>query len=372
MSERASYIYALSTLTGSTIGAGLFALPYICSKVGIFVIIGYFLILGFIVLSIHLIFAEEAFQTPDFLRLPGFAEIYLGKKKGIVSSIVSISGFIGIILVYIILGGKFLTSLLSPLLGGNYILYSLIYFLFGSFFIFFGIKAIDKIELLSILLLVVTTILLFIKGWPLFNFHNLIRNPVPQDIFLPYGPIMFSLWSLGLIPEIEEMLGKNKKLLPKVILNSIIIAALFYLFFILVIVGISGSAVSKNALSSLPQKLGSNFIVLIILVGIITTFTSFLTSGLTLKKIFWYDLKMNKNLSWAITCFVPLILFFSGLRNFIPIISLVGAIMFGLNGVTVLLIYQKIKGKKVQALTIPLILFLTFGIIYEIIYLPKI
>ena len=68
-------IYAIATLSGTIIGAGLFALPYITLKVGFWMILAYFLLLGGVVILIHLFFGELALKTPDFKRLPGFAKI---------------------------------------------------------------------------------------------------------------------------------------------------------------------------------------------------------------------------------------------------------------------------------------------------------
>ena len=366
-----SYIYAIATLSGSTIGVGLFALPYVASEVGIFTIIGYFFILGFTVAIIHLIFADISLETPDHIRLPSFAKIYLGKKWEIISLFSSVIGLIGVSLAYIIVGGKFLYALLSPVIGGSYFLYALIYFFTGALFIYIGIKAIDKIELLGMLAFIITLLILFIKGLPHFNLDSILILPHPNDIFLPYGLVLFSLWSLSLIPEIEEMLGKNKKLLPKVVLNSILISSLIYILFIFVIAGISGGRISQMAIDGLPKYLGPGTIALALIIGLITTFTSFITASLTLKKIFWYDLKINKNISWLIVCGAPIFLFLIGLRSFIPVIGVVGAVMFGTNGIVVLTIYQKRSKKPVQALTIPLMLLLGFGIIYEIFYVIK-
>ena len=103
--------------------------------------------------------------------------------------------------------------------------------------------------------------------------------------------------------------------------------------------------------------------------GLLTTFTSFIALGLTLKKVFWYDLKIGKNIAFAITCFIPLVLFLIGIKQFIPIISFVGATMLGIDGILILLMYRKIKPK--QILVYPLFLILFGGIIYEIIYFIK-
>ncbi|KKN87667.1 hypothetical protein LCGC14_0257180, partial [marine sediment metagenome] len=117
-------IYAISILSGTIIGVGLFSLPYITSKVGIFVMLGYFLVLGALVIILHLFFGELSLRTPDFKRLPGFAKIYLGKWGQLVAYISTILGLFGALLAYLIIGGQFLESLLSPFLGGNSLFYT--------------------------------------------------------------------------------------------------------------------------------------------------------------------------------------------------------------------------------------------------------
>ena len=103
-----------------------------------------------------------------------------------------------------------------------------------------------------------------------------------------------------------------------------------------------------------------------LLFGLVATFTSFIALGLTLKKVFCYDLKIEKNLAFFITCFSPLALFLIGIKSFISIISFVGVTMLGIEGILILLMYQKLTRKKL--LTLPLVLIFIIGIIYEIIY----
>ena len=112
-------IYAIATLSGTIIGVGLFALPYVTLKVGFWVILGYFLVLGALVILIHSFFGELALKTPDFKRLPGFAKIYLGNWGEKIALISTILGIFGAILAYLIVGGEFLTELFLPIFGGN-------------------------------------------------------------------------------------------------------------------------------------------------------------------------------------------------------------------------------------------------------------
>jgi len=364
-------ILAISTLSGTIIGVGFFSLPYITLKVGFWVILGYFLALGALVILIHLFFGELALKTPDFKRLPGFAKIYLGNWGQVLAYISIILGIFGALLAYLIVGGEFFTELLLPIFGGNSLIYTLFYFVIGASLIFFGITAIAKVEFWGLVLFFIILFAIFFRGESFITIGNLFPSPDFSYIFLPYGIILFSLWGATLIPEIEEMLGERKKLILKIIPIAILIPIIVYLFFIYLILGITGSQTTESGLSGLRNVLGNGVVSLALFFGVLTTFTSFIALGLTLKKVFWYDLKIEKNLSFAITCFIPLALFLIGIKQFIPVISFVGGIMIGIDGILILLMYQKIKTGKIKFLTIPLILVFVLGIIYEIIYFFK-
>lgn len=372
-------ILAVSTLSGTIIGVGLFSLPYITARVGFWIMLGYFLFLGTIVIIIHQLFGELSLRTPDFKRLPGFAGFHLGNLAEKIAFISTILGISGALLAYLIVGGEFLTELLSPIFGGDNLSWTLLYFSLGAVLIFFGIKAIAKVEFWGLILFFLVLILIFFRAKEVINIGNLflIGNCCVGimgkleigNLFLPYGAILFSLWGASLIPEAEEMLVEKKKLLRIIIPISILIPIFVYLFFIYLILGITGPQTTESALSGLRTFLGNGIVSLGLFFGVITTFTSFIALGLTLKKVFWYDLKVSKNISFALTCFVPLILFLIGVKSFIPVISFVGGVMLGIDGILILLMYKKIKPKNL--LIYPLILILLGGIVYETIYFIK-
>ena len=372
-------ILPIAVISGTIIGVGLFSLPYIASKTGYLVMLGYFLVLGAIVMVIHLMFGELSLVTPDFKRLPGFAKVHLGEWAKKITMFSTVFGISGAILAYLIVGGEFLNSLLSPTFGGSACFYSYLYFFLGAILIFFGIQAIAKIELWSLVLFFLILFAIFLRGNHFISAANFTAFPFDfkigfklSDLFLPYGPILFSLWGAALIPEAEEMLGKNKKLLKKVIVISTIIPIIISLFFIYLIWGITGHLTTESALTGLKAYLGDGIVGMALFLGFLITFTSFIALGLTLKKILWYDFKMQKNLAWFLTCFVPLGLFILGFQSFISIIGLVGAIALGIDGALILLMYRKLllkKGEiKKSLLVFPLIFVFAFGIIYELIY----
>lgn len=365
-------VYAISTLAGTIIGVGLFGLPHVALRVGFWVVLAYFLVLGAIVILVHSFFGELALRTPDFKRLPGFAKMYLGKKGQTLSYVSTVLGLFGALLAYLIVGGEFFTELLSPYFGGNNLFYTLLYFLIASSLIFHGIKSIAKVEFWGLVLFFIILLAIFFRGQSFIDTQNLFMGVSNfefriSNLFLPYGIILFSLWGAALIPEIEEMLIPQKKLLKWIIPVSILIPAVVYLFFIYLILGITGAQTTESALGGLKVVLGDGIVALALLFGLLTTFTSFIALGLTLKKVFWYDLKLSRNLSWAVTCFFPLILFLAGLKSFIAVIGVVGGVMLAVDGILILLMYNKIRPER-KFLVYPLILVFLAGIMYSFVY----
>ncbi len=362
-------LYGVSILAGTIVGAGLFSLPYIASQVGISFIVLYIVALGVVSMLIHLFLGKVSLETPDFMRLPGFANYHLGKKAQNVAYVSGILGMMGAVLAYIILGGGFLYTLFSQYFGGGEVLYTTIYFLVGAYFIFFGIRAISKVQLGGLIFFFIILVGILLRGMDTISLDNIFYiKEGAFDPFLPYGPLLFALWGGSLIPEIEELLGKEKKKLPLVIFLGVIAAVIISILFVLIILGVSGENVTQDALSGLGGSLGNGVVSLALLFGLFATFTSFVAIGLTLKKIFWYDLKINKHLSWAITCLIPFLLFIFGARDFVVVIGTVGALMIAVDAILASFMYEKIKSKKVRLITYPLIFVFVAGIAYEIIY----
>ena len=363
------FISAVSMLSGTIIGVGLFSLPYITLKVGFWTTVVYFFVLGILAILVHQIFGQVALYTPDLKRLPGFAKYHLGKRAERVALFSSVLGLLGAILAYLIVGGEFLKDLF-PTLFFNESVSVLFYWLAGTVLIYFGIRAVAKIELIGVFLFFLVLFFIFIESKSLIQSENLFlgQQLFKENFFFPYGPILFSLWGAALIPEIEEMLRKKKQLLKKVIFASILMAICFYLFFIYLVLGILGENTSEYALPTLKNVLDPWLFSFLLLLGILTTFTSFVPLGLTLKKILYFDLKIPPKTSFFITCFLPLFLYFIGIKKFIPVISFVGGITLAIDGILILLMYNKIKPKR-KFLVLPLIFIFLGGIIYSLIYL---
>lgn len=368
---------ALFVLLGHIVGVGIFSLPYITVRSGIWMMLFYFIVLGGMIIIFEMIYGEIALRTKELHRLPGYAKKYLGNWARNIAFLSYGLGAIGAILAYIIVGGSFLYSILGPIIGGSSLLYIFAFFALGTLLIYFGIKSIAQTEMILFLFFFIVLGLVFYKNFSFIQIDNLLAFDL-KYLFLPYGAILFSLSGGSIIPEIKEMLSDNLKDLKKVIFLATSIAILIYLFFIFLVAGISGSETTPEAIIGLQGYLSSKALALILIFGILANFTSFLTVGLTLKKTLWYDLGFNKNLSWLIACFAPLFLYLIGLNDFIVIISLSGGLLLAISAILVILIYLKAKTKgdlePAYKLSLPriLIYFLMFlfilGAIYELIH----
>lgn len=384
------FLLALSTLIGMIVGVGFFGIPYAMSQAGFLTGFFYLVLLTGAVLSVHLLYGEIILRTNGEHRLVGYAEKYLGGRGKKLTSAVIIFEFYGALLAYIIAGGQFLNIIFGKVFGGSFntfingfsfasdAFWSLAFFIFGSLLILFGLRAIAFSEFFMTVFLLALAALFILRGLPLIKMENLAGLNL-GSLFLPYGVILFSLTGGAAIPEIRQILRGEEKKLKKIIVLGTLIPAFVYALFALSVVGVSGAATTKNAISGLAVYFGEQVLVLGAVFGFLAVITSYLMLGLNLRKVFQYDHKLPGFLSWFLACFVPLFGYFLGLRDFLVVIGLVGAVAGGLEGLITILIYRKAKkannrqpeySLKFPALALySLAVLFILGIIYQFVYL---
>lgn len=369
--KRLNFLKALATYTGTIIGVGIFGLPYVAMKAGFFVVLVYFVFLVGLSIAINNLYGEIACDTHKLARVPGYAEEYLGIKVKKFSFVVSSLVLIGALLAYLIIGGEFLYLLAKDFLGGSAPLYILLFFAAGALFIYRGIKSISLFEFMMLGVFLVLLIFFFIMAVPSIKIEHLTTFDL-RFITFPYGVILFSLGGMALVPEVKEMVERDRKKLKKIIYLGVIISALCYLIFIVAFLGSGGPQTTKNAISGFVSVAGPKIILVGYVLGLITTFTSFITIGLTLKKMLVYDFKIREKLSWFMACFIPLVIYFLGVRNFLDVIGLTGAFLLGIESTLIIFIYKNFIKKRFQREApkwIYLVLFfLLVGVAFEIIY----
>lgn len=340
-----NFLKAMSTLVGTIIGVGAFAIPFVFLRGGITLGIVFLIVVGAVITMIHLMYGEIALRTKKRHRLSGYAKKYLPGKIWIWVGVITVVSLSGALLAYLIIGGKFLSILLGSSLGENQTIYVLIFFLFGSSVIFREKRIFADAEELFTAILIIIMFFIFIIGIPYFSFSNL--NFATIDIsksFLVYGIVFFALSGFSTVPELKEIFAETEHRedkLKKAIIWGSLLPIVFYIVFAIMVIGISGGNTSEEAISGLG--LGNGALILGAIMGLLATITSFWALGLTLKKIFWYDYGINKNVAWAIACLMPLIMYFLGFTNFISVIATIGGVLGAIEGTIMIAVYLRAK-----------------------------
>ncbi len=334
------FFKAVFLLVGTTIGAGLFALPYVFLLSGSTISIIGLIVLTVITLTLNLFYVRTILKTKGDHQLPGYAKHWLGGKGEKLALLAITLSTSGALFAYVILGGDFLSLYFNQ---APSVFHSLLFFLLGSMFVLRGIKSISKIEEYLTLILIILAVGIPLSGIKFFQIENLKIVPTSKLAF--YGPVLFSLSGLVVIPEIEEILRKKRHLLPKAVFLGTLIPAIVYLIFGLGIFLISGGATTIDALSGLiawsPKLVKAGA-----LIGILATFTSFLSLSNVLKEVLYRDLKISSKASSHLALLPAFLAVFASTGWFLGIISLTGSLTIGLTGVVVCAISLKANGEK--------------------------
>ena len=94
-------------LAATTLGAGIFALPYIFKESGWLTGLFYLAALSGIVIFTHFLYWQTFAKVGEKKRLLGLTEKYLGNAAGLFAFVVIVAGLILTLVVYLILASHF-------------------------------------------------------------------------------------------------------------------------------------------------------------------------------------------------------------------------------------------------------------------------
>lgn len=378
--KRKHLLEAIATLTGMVIGAGILGIPYVIAKAGFLTGLINLIIIGLAILVLNLYVGEIMLRTKEKHQLTGYAEKYLGKWGKNLMTFSMIFGLYGALVAYTIKQGEFLAAIFAPIIGGNQLLYSIIFFLIAAFIVYKGIKAIGRSELIMVFFVLYIIVLLIIVAYPFIEIENLSAFN-PQKLFLPYGVILFSFLGMAAIPEIGIELRENKKNIKKAIIWGSLIPLFAYILFALIVVGVTGPEnITDGSIIGLGNVLGPKVLLFGIIFGVLAMATSFIAVGLALKEMYNFDFKYSNDLSTFLACFVPLVIAIAIIlikidNAFFKVIDMTGIIAGGLLGILVILMVRNAKKigdrkpeysiRSIKVFDILLIIMFLAGMVYE-------
>jgi len=333
---------AVSTLTGTVVGAGFLGIPYVVAKSGFVIGLIQIILIGIVLLIINLYLGEILLRTEKAHQLPGLAKLYLGEWGYGIMFFSMLFGVYSALIAYLIGEGQSLSYLFTGSL--DYAIYFAIgFWIILSFFVYKGLRALKKGESIGIFFVFAILILILVLFLGKINIENLSSYNFTYA-FLPVGVIMFALLGFSAIPEILRELKRNEKLVKKSIIIGAILPIIVYCLFTLVVVGFSGTATPEIATFALGK--------VFVLLGVFTMFTAFFALGMAMRDTYKFDLHYNNFHSWLLACFVPLVLYlvvyFFDLVSFTQVLGIGGIVSAGLSGILILFMVKKARklGKR--------------------------
>lgn len=371
-----TFLHATAVLVGTMVGVGIFGIPFSFAKSGFIIGLGFALLAGFVTLLSNFMFAEIVLRTHGKHQLVGYADLYLGPLAKRAMLFTNTLGIYGALLIYINVVGEFLNNIFSSFSYIRPETYSVVFFLVCAFLLLFRFRTIAAVEFFMTGLFISIIFMIFGVGIPEMRLQNL-STITPQFWFLPYGVLLFAFGALTSIPLQREILGGKEHLFRTSILWAVGLVGILYILFAFTVVGVSGEVTSPDALSGLLDIFGVKIVVLGSAFGVLAIFTSFLMLGSALKNIFHLDYGIKKRPAWLLTILPPIALYFAGMRSFIRIMELVGAVAIGIESILIIFMYVRARrrGDRIPefTLTVPrwllcamVVLFLA-GIIYVIV-----
>jgi len=339
------FFHATAVLAGTMVGVGIFGIPFVFAKAGFWVATLHLFVLAAVTALFNLLFAELVLRTGGIHQLPGYAGAWLGPWAKRVVMFCNVFGIYGALIAYLAVVGQFLHNILAEVVTIDPQLYAVGFAILISLFWVGRIKTIAVVEFSMVAILAIVMGVIIATGTPHMQFVNL-AGWTPEFWFLPYGVLLFGLAGLTSVPIMRELLtGKEHILRPAILWAVGIISALYWVF-ALVVVGVSGETTSPEALSGLFEFLGAPIVLLGSLLGVLTIATSYLMLGTALFDIFNTDYKLRPSLAWLASLIPPVALYWFGLRDFISMIGIVGALAIGVESTIFIAAFLRARSSK--------------------------
>jgi len=328
---------AVSALIGTIVGAGFLGIPFVAMKSGFGITLLLLNIIAVAIMILMLYLGEIVLRTKSNHQLTGYAEKYLGKKGKIWMSIAVTFGIYSAIVAYLIGEGNSLSYLFFGTTQYS-LQFGIGFWLIMSVISYFGLKALEEGESIGIMLLFILIISVSVISFNKIDAINLTYNN-PQNLFVPFGVILFAFLGFSIIPEIGRIIGKDKILMKRSIITAYVIAFIVYVLFTFIVLGSQG----QNTPQIATLTLGKPFILL----GIVTMFMAYLALSVALMDNFKFDLKKNKLKAWLCTILAPLIIFIIlniiGKVEFTKVLGIGGVISGTITAILILLMVKKAK-----------------------------
>jgi tyrosine-specific transport protein len=340
-----SFWSASFTLSGTMMGAGILALPFVFSSAGFLSGLFWLLLISFLVLFVNLSLGEVVLRSSGTHQLVGYARRYLGPVGERFMFFSVLFGMYAALLAFLVGQGSSFSALFPgvfpPLVWGIIFWFSMLFVLRRGLG---GLKSFELYGVFVVILIVLGLFFAFSSYVDLYSYVGINE----EFFFLPVGIVLFSFLGFASIPEMKRELGSNLRFLRSAIVFGTFVPLVLYVLFTSLFSGDLVSSVSEVATLSF----GGPFLILL---GMFTMATSFVIHSFALRDMFVFDEDFSSGKAFFFSSLLPLLLYviveLFGFASFVSILGVGGVLAVGSSAILILL--MNLRSKVVDASSRP-------------------
>lgn len=330
----------MGILAATTVGAGIFALPWVFHNAGWVRATGWLAALSALVIFAGYSYWRTLDAVGERQRLVGLTRTHLGREWSAITLVGVLGGMIFALVIYLILAQRFLAILLPLNPTAALILFWAMAVLPASF----SIRRFAAFENAGTLLKCLLIVFVFLSAT---SYGAMFENsaPIVPNLLFPFGAILFALSGWNAIePMYEFWRGRRERTNPlgAIIGGTLTIAVLYFIFS----AGIIGSLTNGSYLSpdTLSGLVGWPFwkIATLAVLGLLALWTAYGINAREVENALNKDLRWNPTLTFAIVALSPLVVVLAGFTNIIQAITFAGAVFAGLQYVAIFVLAEHV------------------------------
>ena len=271
---------------------------------------------------------EVVLRCKEVYQLPGLVNKYLGSKAGKMTLVLFALSIYSALISYLTGMGELIPDYKKE--------FMIVFAIAMSYFIYKGVHSLGKSQLILMSLKVALIITISLVLIPQVKTSNLTTINVGR-LFYPFGVVFFALTGYSVIPELEQVLLKDKNKFKKSVIIGMASCMILYIIFSLTMVGSYGQSVNQIATESLNNSLSTIGLLLVIL----SMTTPFIGLGVALKDMFVNDLKLGNKKAVILTIGAPLIINLLFNPSFVEPLLISGTYSGGLTGLIIIALWFK-------------------------------
>jgi amino acid permease len=354
-----------AVVVATTVGAGMFALPYVFSVSGwlpgVFYLVAFTIILSFV----HAVYFLVLRRVKERKRLAALVSEALGPARGVLAFIAVVGGQLLSLLVYLILGETFLRLFLPELGGAGGVA---LFWVIASLPLFLGLRRFAWAEGVGALAMG-GLIVAFLASSDIGG--GLARIPVLDEAHLlfPFGVILFSLAGWTAVEPVYELNGRVGERSTRQSLVALAvgtgISAILYVLFVLGALG-SPVPITEDTVSGFSAPLWR---ALLGILGLFAIWTSYVPVGREAAHTLM-DKGWKESIALAFVTLAPLALFAAGFSDFVRMAGFAGGVFLALEYLCIVAVGQWFLRPQgtTKALFWILYVILLAAVVYELFY----